>query len=101
MVRLTILLFVVMWPGLNIICYMYFDEKGQDREITFYLMMKFTFKKEDMFLAGGIIFVIIFTIVFLILQFLYHRTRIAVALIKQSNRAVGSIMPSGESSLYT
>ncbi|XP_012944944.1 choline transporter-like protein 4 [Aplysia californica] len=92
MVWLTILAFVVIWAGLTGICwYFYLEEKDQNREFTVYLVWRLTFQKEDVFLAGGLIFGVIFIIVFLLLLFLCQRIRIAIALIQQASKAVGSM----------
>lgn len=90
MVWITVLLFVLIWGALAVVgWWMYYQEKGQNRELTFYLGWRMTFKKEDLFLAVGIGCGIIFLIVFLILIFLCQRIRIAIALIKQASQAVG------------
>ncbi|KAK3788204.1 hypothetical protein RRG08_041210 [Elysia crispata] len=92
MVWITLLAFVGVWVFLTAICwYMYYDVKGKDEILTFYMVWRFTFEKEKLFLAGGIIFGAIFLIVFLILLGLCKRIRIAIALIEQGSRAVGSM----------
>ncbi|XP_059178604.1 choline transporter-like protein 2 [Physella acuta] len=92
MVWLTILLFVLLWLFLTGICwYLYYEAKGTKEVMTVYLVWQMTFEKEKIFLAGGIIFGVIFVVVFFILLFLCQRIRIAVALIGQGSRAVGSM----------
>ncbi|GFS26601.1 choline transporter-like protein 2 [Elysia marginata] len=92
MVWITLLAFVAVWVFLTAICwYLYYDVKGKDEVLSFYMVWRFTFEKEKLFLAGGIIFGAIFVIVFLILLGLCKRIRIAIALIEQGSRAVGSM----------
>ncbi|KAK0065696.1 choline transporter-like protein 2 [Biomphalaria pfeifferi] len=92
MVWLTVLLFVALWLALTICCwYLYFQNKGTNETLTVYLIWQLSFEKENLFLAGGIIFGVIFVIVFFIMLFLCQRIRIAVALIGHGSRAVGSM----------
>ncbi|KAH9500274.1 hypothetical protein Btru_073598 [Bulinus truncatus] len=92
MVWLTVLLFVALWLALTICCwYLYYKNKGTHETMTVYLIWQLTFEKENLFLAGGIIFGVIFVIVFFIMLFLCQRIRIAVALIGHGSRAVGSM----------
>uniref|UniRef100_A0A0B7AP80 Choline transporter-like protein n=1 Tax=Arion vulgaris TaxID=1028688 RepID=A0A0B7AP80_9EUPU len=92
MVWLTIFGFVAIWLCLTAACwYLYFETKGKNETLTFYLVWRLTFEKENVLLAGGIIFGVILIIVLLILLFLCPRIRIAVALIKQGSRAVGAM----------
>ncbi|RUS83397.1 hypothetical protein EGW08_008818 [Elysia chlorotica] len=92
MVWITLLAFISVWGFLTAICwYLYTDVKGKDEILTFYMVWRFTFEKEKLFLAGGIIFGAIFLIVTLILIGLCKRIRIAIALIEQGSRAVGSM----------
>ncbi|CAG5132142.1 unnamed protein product, partial [Candidula unifasciata] len=92
MVWLTILAFVAIWLCLTVASwYLYTQAKGKNETLTFYLVWRLTFEKEKLFLAAGIIFGVILTIVLLILLFLCHRIIIAVAIIKQGSRAVGAM----------
>ncbi|GFN94001.1 choline transporter-like protein 2 [Plakobranchus ocellatus] len=92
MVWITLLAFVSVWLFLTAICwYLYYDVKGKSEVLSFYMVWRFTFEKEKLFLAGGIIFGVIFLVVTLILLGLCTRIRIAIALIEQGSRAVGSM----------
>ncbi|CAL1541152.1 unnamed protein product [Lymnaea stagnalis] len=92
MVWLTILLFVSIWLLLTVACwYLYYQAKGKNETLVVYLIWQLSFDKENLFLAGGIIFGVIFVLVFFILLFLCQRIRIAVALIGHGSRAVGSM----------
>ncbi|CAG5126557.1 unnamed protein product, partial [Candidula unifasciata] len=92
MVWLTIFAFTALWIGLTgASWYLYYINRGSGDTMTLYLVWKLTFEKENLFLAGGVIFGVIMVIVLLILLFLCQRIRIAVALIKQGSKAVGAM----------
>ncbi|BFZ05594.1 hypothetical protein BsWGS_08633 [Bradybaena similaris] len=92
MVWLTVLAFVAVWIGLaGASWYLYYINRGSHETMTVYLVWRLTFEKENLFLAGGIIFGVIMVVVLLILLVLCSRIRIAVALIKQSSKAVGAM----------
>ncbi|XP_060561474.1 choline transporter-like protein 2 [Ruditapes philippinarum] len=94
MVWLTILLFVAVFGFSSFWCMKsYFDVKDTEQSFHIHMaIMTFTFSKEKFWLAFGIISIVILAIVILILLILCQRIRIAIALIKESSRAVGSML---------
>lgn len=94
MVWITVILFIGAFAFSSYWCFSnYLDVK--DTEQSFYIhmaIMTFTFSKEKFFLAFGIISVVILAIVLLILLILIQRIRIAIALIKESSKAVGHML---------
>lgn len=91
-VWITLVAFIGVWAFLTAISwYLYHDAKGKDEVLSFYMVWRFTFEKEQLFLACGIIFGVIFLIVLLVLLGLCKRIRIAIALIEQGSRAVSSM----------
>ncbi|KAL5013102.1 hypothetical protein ScPMuIL_011653 [Solemya velum] len=71
----------------------YFETKDTDESFHFYLaVMRLSFKQSNFWLAFGIISAVVLVLAVLILLFLCQRIRIAIALIKEGSRAVGSIL---------
>ncbi|ESP04362.1 hypothetical protein LOTGIDRAFT_136300, partial [Lottia gigantea] len=94
MVWFTILAFVALFAGGIAVCfYNYLIYKDNDEAFSFTLaVVNLTFSKAKLFLGVGITAAIIFVIVFLILLFLCSRIRIAISLIKEGSRAVGTMI---------
>ncbi|XP_053381023.1 choline transporter-like protein 4 isoform X2 [Mercenaria mercenaria] len=94
MVWLTVLLFVGVFGFSSFWCMKsYFDVKDTEQSYHIHMaVMTFTFSKEKFWLAFGIISIAILAIVILILLILCQRIRIAIALIKESSKAVGSML---------
>ncbi|XP_050412083.2 choline transporter-like protein 2 isoform X1 [Patella vulgata] len=94
MIWLTILSFVCLFAGACGVCiWQYLIYRDKDDQFAFTLAtIQLTFSKADFFLGTGITAGIIFAIVFLILLFLCQRIRIAISLIKEGSKAVGTMM---------
>lgn len=94
MVWFTIIAFIGLFGFATYYClWNYVDLK--DTEATFtihFAIINFEFSKPKMFLAFGIIAAVILAIVLLILLILCQRIKIAIALIKEGSRAVGTMM---------
>ncbi|XP_076091061.1 choline transporter-like protein 2 [Mytilus galloprovincialis] len=94
MVWFTIFAFVGAFGYATYYClWNYFQLKDTNETFTMnFSVVNFSFSKPKMLLAFGIIAGIILTIILLILLFLCSRIRIAIALIKEGSRAVGTMM---------
>ncbi|KAL4219653.1 hypothetical protein ACF0H5_022225 [Mactra antiquata] len=94
MVWLTIFLFIGVFGFSSFWCFKsYMDVKDTEQSFHIHMaVLTFSFSQEKFWLAFGIISVIILAIVLLILLILCQRIRIAIALIKESSRAVGSML---------
>ncbi|XP_041368219.1 choline transporter-like protein 2 isoform X3 [Gigantopelta aegis] len=94
MVWFTIIAFVGLFGfGTGYCFYEYYNSRNGEEAYNIYIAgSTFTFQKARLFLGLGITCGIIFVIVVLILMFLCQRIRIAIALIKEGSRAVGSMM---------
>ncbi|KAJ8300483.1 hypothetical protein KUTeg_022002 [Tegillarca granosa] len=93
MVWLTILIFIGLFGFSSAWCFKsYFETKDTDQEFNIrFVILNLNFAKYKLFLAFGIISGIILLITLLILLALCSRIRIAIALIKEGSRAVGSM----------
>lgn len=94
MVWLTLLLFIGVFAFSSYWCFSsYIDVKDTEQSFHIHMaVLTFSFSKEKFWLAFGIISVIILAIVLLILLILIQRIRIAIALIKESSKAVGHML---------
>ncbi|XP_076091063.1 choline transporter-like protein 2 isoform X1 [Mytilus galloprovincialis] len=94
MVWFTVLVFIALFGFATWYCFWnYIDLKDTDASFTVHFaVINFNFSKPKMFLTFGIIAAIILAIVLLILLILCERIKIAIALIKEGSRAVGSMM---------
>lgn len=94
MVWITIILFVGVFGFSSYWCIShYLDAKGSEESFSVHMaVLTFSFSKEKFWLAFGIISIVILAIILLILLILCSRIRIAIELIKESSRAVGSML---------
>ncbi|XP_052789290.1 choline transporter-like protein 2 isoform X2 [Mya arenaria] len=94
MVWLTLFLFVAVFGFSSFWCMKeYFGVKDTEQSFHIHMaVLTFTFSKEKFWLGFGILSIAILAIVLLILLILCQRIRIAIALIKESSRAVGSML---------
>ncbi|XP_052224433.1 choline transporter-like protein 2 isoform X2 [Dreissena polymorpha] len=94
MVWFTILLFVVAFGFSSYWCFsQYMETKGTEQSFHIHMaVINLSFSQEKFWLGFGIVSVVILAIVLLILLALCQRIRIAIALIKESSRAVGSML---------
>lgn len=94
MVWLTIFLFICVFAFSAFWCFKeYTNVKDSDESFHIYMaVIQLTFSKEKFWLGFGIISVVILAIVLLVMLFLCQRIRIAIALIKESSKAVGRML---------
>ncbi|XP_029636675.1 choline transporter-like protein 2 isoform X3 [Octopus sinensis] len=94
MVWFGVIAFLVLFAaGCGVSAWKYTIWKDSDEQMTVgFNPLLFTFSKAKFYLWTSIITGVIFAIFLLILLVLFSRIRIAIALIKEGSRAVGSIM---------